>query len=299
MTTATVKRRDPMKEVVDLDLLQLSIHLLNARNQDWAYWANTPVPVRPGDRVAFEELRQLAVFLPLAFVALTFVATGNTLLTVTAFAVLAFPMMLALNKHLVDAIDQERAAQLRRDGGRYAFTHYLCERLGLQPQEVTRELVGKMNEDMKAIAALNAPLIKARQDAERQARELARGNVPRAPYRNTRRGDVRGAGGFGRGFAPAAAAGAAGYAMGAVDPTTGEIPMHLVNPANGLPMMDSLVDVHGNVYGTTVVDDSVSAAADDDFSYGQQDSGVVHVDYNANAFGDQTFGSFDINNNGI
>ncbi|BDT60200.1 hypothetical protein MasN3_36940 [Massilia varians] len=51
---------------------------------------------------------------------------------------------------------------------------------------------------------------------------------------------------------------------------------HSVNPANLLPMINDVVDIHGNMYGTTSVDDMMNSSAstsDDCFSHSSFDSG--------------------------
>lgn len=292
MNTATVQRRDPLTEVVHPTYLKLAGDLILRHKQDKEYWDTVPVPVMPGDRVANEELRQLAVFMPLVLPTLAYFTTHNGPLAFVLFVVV-YPLMLLLHRNLMSAMDAERSRQYRRDAGRYMFTHYLCEKLGLKPQEVTYAMLMKMLGDLKAHVDAEYPKIQAAERAAREARERARGHVPREPYRGGRRG------GDGRGFAPAAAAaGAAAFvAADHAHPATGE--MVNVNPANGLPMVDGVIDVHGNAFGTTNVDDIISDAAADDLDFGHGDTTQVHVDYNVNAFGDQSFGHFDPNNNGF
>lgn len=50
---------------------------------------------------------------------------------------------------------------------------------------------------------------------------------------------------------------------------------HSVNPANCLPMINDVVDIHGNMFGTTVVDDmmnSSNSSSEDSFSHSSFDS---------------------------
>jgi hypothetical protein len=50
---------------------------------------------------------------------------------------------------------------------------------------------------------------------------------------------------------------------------------HSFNTANGLPMLNDAIDIHGNVFGTTSMDDmmnSSTSAFDDSFSHSSDDS---------------------------
>jgi hypothetical protein len=50
---------------------------------------------------------------------------------------------------------------------------------------------------------------------------------------------------------------------------------HSVNPANLLPMINDVVDIHGNMFGTTFVDDMLNSSTssfDDSFSHSSFDS---------------------------
>lgn len=50
---------------------------------------------------------------------------------------------------------------------------------------------------------------------------------------------------------------------------------HSVNPANLLPMINDVVDIHGNMFGTTFVDDMMNSSTssfDDSFSHSSFDS---------------------------
>lgn len=50
---------------------------------------------------------------------------------------------------------------------------------------------------------------------------------------------------------------------------------HSVNPANGLPMINDVLDIHGNMWGSTSMDDMMNSSAstsDDCFSHSSSDS---------------------------
>jgi hypothetical protein len=86
------------------------------------------------------------------------------------------------------------------------------------------------------------------------------------------------------GFDPATGFVTAGFdAMGSpigVDMNAGVMSMsddfhHSFNTANGLPMINDMVDIHGNIFGTTFMDDmtnSSTSAFDDNFSHSSDDS---------------------------
>lgn len=283
MTAATVQRRDPLKEVVSTDLLMLAGDLLYRRNQDRDYWAKVPVPQVPSDRVAFEELRQLAVFAPLALVALVYYASSSGPLATMVFLLVA-PLMYLMNHLLREAIRKEGERQLARDGGRYAFTQYLCQRLGLQPQEVTLQVVGKMCHDLTQYVEREAPRIRAANLARVQARE-----------RNTYAGRRAAA-------QAAAAAGTFLVASGVADAVAGDAlagmpPGVQFNPATGLPMLNDLVDIHSNVLGTSNMDDmnrALTSCADS----GVPETPAVNLDCGSSSFDSSAnFGGMD--NNGF
>ena len=60
-----------------------------------------------------------------------------------------------------------------------------------------------------------------------------------------------------------------------------------INPANGLPMIDSSVDVKGNPFGTDFNNDHSSFSSHDDFFKND------HNDFGGGGFGGGGFGGFD------
>lgn len=60
-----------------------------------------------------------------------------------------------------------------------------------------------------------------------------------------------------------------------------------INPANGLPMIDSNIDVKGNPYGTDINNDHSSFSSHDDFFKND------HNDFGGGDFGGGGFGGFD------
>lgn len=237
-TTFPPGHRDPRTEIVDGTYLRLAADLLITARQDLNYWNTVPVPTRPTDRVAFEELRQLAVFLPLVLVALAFIKFSYIGAAV-AFLV-ALPVMALLNRMLKRAIRAQGMKMRERDGGRFAFTTFMCKEFGLRPQDVTMALVLKMCRELRLWIA-TAHTIYERDQAEERARKAAakKDAAPANAYGQTQRN--------------VAAAVGAGAALATAAATYDSVPA--INPATGLPMVDGVLDVHGNVFGTSSVDD--------------------------------------------
>lgn len=246
-----VGHNDPRTQIVPIKYLHLTANLIIAK-QNWDYWEAIPVAESPRDRVAFEELRQLTVFLPLLMVAVAYNFFGKIGAGVSLIVVL--PLMKMLHDGLQRSIIRQAAAWHARDAGRYAYTHFMCEEFGLQPQEVTRQLVCKMFEDFKTWLAVAKRL--SREDAALAG--LARKNL--AKFRETVPSPIEPAitaSTRTMGVAVAVAAGAA-IVIGA-DAVDGATDFHReleINPATGLPLMDGgMLDIHGNLFGTSNVDD--------------------------------------------
>lgn len=71
------------------------------------------------------------------------------------------------------------------------------------------------------------------------------------------------------------------------------------NPANGLPMMDSSTDIHGNMYGTNSVDDTFNSntwdsSFDHHSSFDSTDAFSHHDDFSSSCM-DSTYNMFDDN----
>ncbi|QKY02419.1 hypothetical protein G3257_09265 [Janthinobacterium lividum] len=230
--------RDPRTEIVDGTYLRLAADLVTTARQDLTYWNTVPVPTRPTDRVAFEELRQLAVFLPLVFVALAFIKFSYIVAAVAFLFVL--PVMALLNNMLKRAILAQGMKMRERDGGRFAFTTFMCKEFGLRPQDVTMALVLKMCRDLRLWTA-TAHTIYERDQAVDRARQAAE------------KKHVASAVAYGQTPRNVAAAVGAGAGLATVAATYEAVPA--INPTTGLPMVDGVLDVQGNVFGTSSVDD--------------------------------------------
>lgn len=226
-----VTRRDPMTEVVDYDLLRQA-SLLLASKQNREYWTSVAVPTAPNGRVRFETARQVATFaVPLG----SFFAIGffyGAVLALLAIPVLFF-VGVALDRSLTAAINRQANREAQLDKGRYAFTVEVCKRCGVAPEEVTLAMLCKMGSDFLTVEAQRQV-----EEARRQAALTAVKAAEDARYtssfdRSGRRQDHRHHASRRRDYrddAPSAPS---------------------VNPANGLPMVNGAVDIHGNTFGTS------------------------------------------------
>jgi len=233
-----VGHRDPRTELVDVKYLRLAADLLITARQDLNYWDTVPVPTRPTDRVAFEELRQLAVFMPLVLVALAFIKFSYIGAAVVFFV--ALPLMALLNRMLKRAIRAQGMKMRERDGGRFAFTTFMCKEFDLRPQDVTMAMVLKMCRELRLWVATAHTIYEREQNEERARKAAAKNDA--APVNS-----------YGQIPRNVAAAVGAGAALATVAATYDAVPA--INPATGLPMVDGTLDVHGNVFGTNSVDD--------------------------------------------
>lgn len=234
---------DPRTEFVPMRYLELAADVILAK-QNVSYWNTVPVPQAPNDRLPYEELRQAAVFLPLVLVAIAYMFFG--FVGASVVFVVALPVMKMMHEALYAAIARKGQEWFARDAGRYSFTQFMCNEFDLRPEDVTLPLVYKMCRDLKTWLTIAKRL--TIEDALKA--EAAR----------------KAAIGFPKGKAFAAGAGAAAVAAGfstavITDSPDDTMPTDLamselqVNPATGLPMLDGVFDAHGNVFGSSNVDD--------------------------------------------
>lgn len=265
-TTLPHGHSDPRTEIVSITYLHLAADLLITARQDLKYWDTVPVPTRPTDRVVFEELRQVAVFLPLVLVALAFFKFSH-IGGAVAFLV-ALPVMALLNKMLKRAIRAQGMKMRERDGGRFAFTTFMCKEFDLRPEDVTMALVLKMCQDLKLWIAAANRIYEHDQAEERVRLAAVKKDAATANAQGQTPLNVVTAVGAGSAFATVAAI------YDAV-PT--------INPVTGLPMADGILDVHGNVFSTSSVDDMFhdvyyECTVDTNFAY-------TGADFNTSEFG--------------
>jgi len=246
-TSLPVGHRDPRTEIVPGEYLYLAAQLIGNTKQDLDYWNTVKIPRAPSDRLPYEELRQFTVFLPLLLVAFAydqFQFAGATL----AF-VCALPMMRALHNSMRRAILLKRHAWHHQDGGRYAFTLFLCKEFDLKPEDVTMNLVLKMCEDFKRWMAVATRLRLQAEEAERARRFAAPTREPSLIHAEDDETST---------FRAASAA--AVITSIATEQVRDTDALWSFNPATGLPMMmNSFVDVHGNAFGTDSIESMFNA----------------------------------------
>ncbi len=245
--TETVKRLDPMKDVMHYELLKVA-HMLVEREQNDYYWSKVPNPKRPVGQVRHEVARQWATFVVPALGLAAAGAQYGLKGLMVGFPV-AWAAGFLMDKWLQRDIDRKLKGDMNVDRGRYKAVKWLAEQMGMRRDEVTLQVIYKMNEDYKVVTQ-RMKEEEARQQAAQAAAE-ARANERRRRNRFTRRDGV----------AAAAATGLAGgvaYAQEAYAPEDDySAPVDMpsmfpdVNPTSGLPMIQgSPIDVGGNVFGT-------------------------------------------------
>lgn len=232
--------RDPRTEMVPVRYLQLAAEMVMAQ-QNREYWTDVPVPSAPTNRIQYEELRQVAVFLPMILVPVVYYFAGFVGAGV-AFLV-ALPVMSMLHKSVQHAIACAGREWFDRDRGRYSFTKFMCNEFDLHPEDITIDLILKMSKDF--MCWVTAAVQVNRDDAAREGR--AREGVARRHWNEAGSGVGSTAYKAGNGLIAAGAV-AAGMADEAFDAARFDIS---VNPATGLPMIGHVFDVNGNVFGTS------------------------------------------------
>jgi hypothetical protein len=138
-------RRDPLNDVMPYELLRVA-HSLIERGQNERYWAKVPVPKRPVGQVRFEVTRQVATFaVPLLGLSLAWIGYGSKA------ALLALPVAwlvgFLLDMQLDRAMDQKHLRDVKIDAGRYRAVKWLSEQMGVRPEEVTLDVIRKMDRD--------------------------------------------------------------------------------------------------------------------------------------------------------
>lgn len=246
-----VGHNDPRTQMVPFKYLQLTASLIIA-GQNWDYWKAVPIVEGPNDRIAFEELRQVGVFFPLVLVAAAFYFFG--LIGAGVGLLAALPLMKMLNNALREAIARQGAAWFARDAGRYAYTQFMCKEFDLRPHEVTKQLVDKMFVDFQTWGDI----------AKRVSREDAglaeQAHKHSAKFQKTVSSPVAASA-----IRASVKSVAAAFATGAAIVTDNDVVADAIglrmaelqiNPATGLPLMDGgMLDIHGNVSGTSNADD--------------------------------------------
>ena len=253
MTSST--RMDPINDVMPYELLKVA-HDLVERGQNEGYWANVPVPVRPDGWRRFEVVQQLATFviplLCLDWASLHYGLKG-LLLGVPVAGVIGFLLDLWLEK----SIDAKMRFERKRDAGRYRAVKWLCQQMGMRPEEVTLDIIHKMNKDYVAVKyAIDTEL--ARRAAERKATAVrvhrCEGRSPdTGRYEPTAVRVVQNTVNYANevDHTPAYSPGEVTIAYDSEGDYMAEHDYGTtINPGSNLPMIgDTGIDVHGNAFG--------------------------------------------------
>lgn len=228
--TQTTTRLNPMQQVLPKELLQVANKLMEVGQMEW-YWKDCPVPKRPLGRIRNEVARQVATFavplLGLAWAYLTYGLKGLLFALPAAWLV-----GYMLDKNLTKAIKARQAHDNEIDRGRYKAVMWLSEQTGLRPEEITLDIIRKMDFDFLQLKRAEDEA-KAKADAAAAAQKAARrGNRRDRNYDgddNTRRTGSR------RRY----------------DDDTYLSTAPYVNPTTGLPMIPgTAIDVQGNAFAT-------------------------------------------------
>jgi hypothetical protein len=242
-------RRDPLNDVMPYELLRVA-HSLIERGQNERYWAKVPVPKRPVGQVRFEVIRQVATFaVPLIGLSLAWIGYGSTA------ALLALPVAwlvgFLLDMQLDRAIDQKHLRDVKIDAGRYRAVKWLSEQMGVRPEEVTLDVIRKMDKDFVIVQRIIDE--RAAQIATNKKAATLRGDRPlsQSGYVLTNVGAQDAAAGYQAEYAPVtydALNDAATFQTTTTDyyaPHT-ELEFNL----SGLPMIEGTsIDIHGNMLG--------------------------------------------------
>jgi len=228
------------------ELLKVA-HSLVKRGQNESYWTNIPVPVRPIGKLRFEVAQQVATFaVPLLGWHWAYLHYGlkGLLLAIPA----AWLTGCLLDLRLDCAIKAKARREEKRDAGRYRAVKWLCEQMGMRPEEVTLGVIHKMDKDYTIVQRLIDEKM-----AKYQAEQAAAKTEARRRQRNRQESDDS------EDSNPSGAATTVtGYSYDSRDDDEdldwgNAAPSYQAsfNPATGLPMVgNTFLDVGGNVYGT-------------------------------------------------
>lgn len=252
---APMKNLDPRTQYVPEKYSSLAADLMATTKQNKEYWNSVQVALPPSSRIAFEELRQAVVFVPLILVVIVFICIGK-IAAAFAFLIALFAMR-NLHLNVQRAIERKWNEWLHRDQGRYAFTQFMCKEFNLRPEDVTLDLVHRMCSHFML-------LTKARKRSEMEKsgspRILREGSYDIAPKLMD---DKQALGTqWAEKYEPIV-----NYDW---QNTPDDNFFLKVNPMTGLTMMDDCLDIHGNTFGTSNMDDIWNSSSNNVF-YVQND----------------------------
>lgn len=259
MTTPPATRLDPINYVMHYELLKVA-HSLVKRGQDESYWTNMPVPVRPLGRLRFEVAQQVATFaVPLLGWHWAYLHYGlkGLLLGMPAAWLTGWLLDLRLDY----AIEAQARREEKRDAGRYRAVKWLCEQMGMRPEEVTLGVIHKMDKDFVIVQRIIDEKM-AKLQTEKKAAAAAAVQVRRLRSSSDTEHDRHSAVSVAHSGADhisyEADDGMPTYEPFEVDTAYSFADAYMpaeyynptINPASGLPMIENTCfDVHGNTFG--------------------------------------------------
>jgi hypothetical protein len=246
MTTLPTTPLDPLNHVMHYELLKVA-HSLVKRGQNESYWTNMPVPVRPIGKLRFEVAQQVATFaVPLLGWHWAYLHYGlkGLLLGIPV----AWLTGCLLDLRLDCAIKAQARREEKRDAGRYRAVKWLCEQMGMRPEEVTLGVIHKMDKDYTIVQRLIDEKM-AKYQAEQAAAKAEARRRRRSRQESEDSEDSNPSG---------TAITVTGYSYDSRDDDEdlgwgNAAPSYQspFNPATGLPMVgNTFLDVGGNAYGT-------------------------------------------------
>lgn len=259
MAMSLSKRRDPLNDVMPYELLRVA-HSLIESGQNERYWAQVPVPKRPVGQVRFEVMRQIATFV-VPIVGLLAAWTGYGVMGVLLGLPVAWLMGFLLDMQLGRAIDRKLLRDKKIDVGRYRAVKWLSEQMGIRAEEVTLDVIRKMDKDFIIVQRIIDEKL-AKMHAESTPRAATTASVRRRFGNSSETA-------FGNHTSGADAHHAGNVDSGQVDYAPAHNPSELnithdasedympyedygttINPASNLPMIQgTCIDIHGNPFG--------------------------------------------------
>lgn len=247
-----------MNDVMPFELLKVA-HDLIERGQNESYWTNVAVPVRPDGRLRFEAAQQLATFaIPLLGLRWAWLHYGleGLLLGIPVAWFIGFLLDLWLER----SIDANMRRDRKRDAGRYRAVKWLCQQMSMRPEEVTLDVIRKMDKDYVAVKyVIDTEL--ARRAAEQKAASSTAGARRRhgmssdtGRYERTAVGTVQDTVDYASyevNHTPAYSADEVAISYDSHDDYMAEHDYGTtINPASNLPMVGGTgIDVQGNSFG--------------------------------------------------
>lgn len=242
---------DPMNKVVPYEMLKAA-HWLISQGQNEKYWASVPVPVRPIGKLRFEASLQLMVF-AFPILGLAWLSSLGGLKGLLVGLPAAWLVGFLFHQCLDSVIDAKARREREIDVGRYLAVKWLSEQMGMRREEVTLDVIRKMDKDFAIVQRI----------IDERTAEIAANKRAAATANQNRHRSRGGYVATGSSAQAAAVVHGAEYAA-AADVAYNDVQAHYApatefyapntelgfNPVSGLPMVEgTCMDVHGNMLG--------------------------------------------------